>query len=111
MVGVMELYAMLRAGSMDFVGQKQAFNMQFYFIWASGVIGFIHGFFAQRFLYTFAWVFGTSAFVALMCLPPWPMWNRHPVAWLEPKDRDEDDEPKAKKETSSAKKAAKKKNK
>lgn len=23
---------------------------------------------------------------------------RHPVAWLEPKDRDEDDEPKAKKE-------------
>ena len=30
-----------------------------------------------RFLYTFAWVFGTSAFVAVMCLPPWPMWNRH----------------------------------
>ena len=23
---------------------------------------------------------------------------RHPVAWLEPKDRDEDDEPKAKKD-------------
>ena len=31
---------------------------------------------SRRFLYTFAWVFGTSAFVGLMCLPPWPMWNR-----------------------------------
>ncbi|OLP89667.1 Coiled-coil domain-containing protein 173 [Symbiodinium microadriaticum] len=40
---------MLKAGSMDFVGQKQAFNMQFYFIWTSGVIGYIHGFFAARY--------------------------------------------------------------
>ncbi|CAJ1381633.1 unnamed protein product [Effrenium voratum] len=103
MVGVMELIAMIRAGSMDFVGQKQAFNMQFYCIWTSGVIGFIHGFFAHRFLYTFAWIFGTSAIVGLLCVPPWPMWNRHPVAWLVPKDEDEEPkEPKAKKQESSA---------
>ncbi|CAE7476600.1 SPCS1 [Symbiodinium natans] len=88
---------MLKAGSMDFVGQKQAFNMQFYFIWTSGVIGYVHGFVAQRFLYTFLWIFGTTLFVTLMCLPPWPMWNRHPVVWLEPKERDDDDEPKPKK--------------
>ena len=64
----------------------------------------------MRFLYTFAWVFGTSAIVGISCLPPWPMWNRpkraieqpsiemarHPVKWLEPQD-DEDEEPKAKK--------------
>ncbi|CAE7800984.1 SPCS1 [Symbiodinium sp. CCMP2456] len=107
MVGVFELYAMLKAGSMDFVGQKQAFNMQFYFIWTSGVIGYIHGFLAQRFLFTFLWIFGTTLFVTLMCLPPWPMWNRHPVAWLEPKERDDDDEPKPKKAQDTSKDAKK----
>lgn len=96
---------MLKAGSMDFRGQKLSFDFQFYFIWVAGVIGFVHGFVASRFLYTFQWIFGATMLVTVLCLPPWPMWNRHPVEWLEPRDRDEDEAPKPK-ETKETKKTA-----
>eukprot|EP00930_Biecheleria_cincta_P093027 TRINITY_DN83159_c0_g1_i1.p1 TRINITY_DN83159_c0_g1~~TRINITY_DN83159_c0_g1_i1.p1 ORF type:complete len:113 (-),score=27.33 TRINITY_DN83159_c0_g1_i1:86-424(-) len=103
MVGFFELINMLKAGSMDFVGQKKSFDMQFYVIWVAGVIGYVHGFFAQKFLYTFQWVFGATLLVTLCCLPPWPVWNQNPVEWLDPKERDEDEAPKPK-ETKEAKK-------
>merc|ERR1712224_642932 len=74
-----ELWAMLKAGNIDFVGQKQSYDFQFYVIWTSGVIGFLVGYVNQRFLYTFYCVFGASLVVTILCLPAWPIWNRHPA--------------------------------
>mmetsp|Transcript_14254 Transcript_14254/g.25197 ORF Transcript_14254/g.25197 Transcript_14254/m.25197 type:complete len:114 (-) Transcript_14254:118-459(-) len=85
-MNVMELWKMLKAGDMDFVGQKQAYDMQFYLIWVAGVIGFIYGFIMQKFLYTFYFVFGATLFCAAVCFPAWPWWNRNPLNWLEPKE-------------------------
>mmetsp|Transcript_8598 Transcript_8598/g.15423 ORF Transcript_8598/g.15423 Transcript_8598/m.15423 type:complete len:108 (+) Transcript_8598:110-433(+) len=79
-----ELWAMLMAGQMDFVGQKQAFDIQFYVIWSSGLIGFVYGFIMQRFLYTFYIIFGATLFTVALCLPAWPLWNRNGLEWLEP---------------------------
>uniref|UniRef100_A0A7S2ND54 Signal peptidase complex subunit 1 n=1 Tax=Alexandrium andersonii TaxID=327968 RepID=A0A7S2ND54_9DINO len=80
----MTTWQMLKSGSTDFIGQKQAYNLQFYAIWLSGIIGFIHGYIEQRFLLTFYWIFGATMLVTVLCLPAWPIWNRNPVDWLEP---------------------------
>jgi len=94
-----ELWAMLKTGSIDFKGQKQAFDLQFYVIWAAGIVGFIYGFIMEKFLYTFYFVFAATLFCAAVCFPAWPWWNRNPVTWLEPKD-----EPKSTKDTKEEKK-------
>jgi len=91
-----ELWDMLKSGSMDFVGQKRAFDMQYYVIWTAGIIGFIYGYIRQSFLHTFYFVFGATVFVCLVCLPSWPCWNRNPVEWLEPRDEEEEEEVKEK---------------
>ncbi len=126
MEGIGELWAMLKLGSIDFVGQKQTFDMQYYVICIAGIIGFIYGLIMQRFLYTFYCIFGARVLVTAVCLPAWPCWNRHPVKWREPKekpvklrepkekpeashDTDEDDVDKKKKKNSSTKKSNKQK--
>merc|ERR1719436_2065947 len=97
---------MLKTGSIDFVGQKQSYDFQFYVIWIAGIIGFVVGYIYQRFLYTFYCVFGATVVVTILCLPAWPIWNRNPVKWLEPyPDGSEDeDEKKAKKKEKSEQK-------
>merc|ERR1712130_1053827 len=96
---------MLKNGNIDFVGQKQAYDFQFYIIWAAGIIGFAHGYVGQSFKLTFNWVFGATVIVTVLCLPSWPWWNSNPVEWLEPKE-----EPKEK-ENKEAKKSKPKKEK
>eukprot|EP00927_Polykrikos_kofoidii_P050697 TRINITY_DN44590_c0_g1_i1.p2 TRINITY_DN44590_c0_g1~~TRINITY_DN44590_c0_g1_i1.p2 ORF type:complete len:111 (+),score=32.90 TRINITY_DN44590_c0_g1_i1:115-447(+) len=101
MIGCMDLWAMLKDGSIDFVGQKQAHDFQCYTIWLSGFIGFFHGYAEANFRITFFWIFGASCFVTVVCLPSWPWWNRNPIAWLEPKpeapEAQEKEDPKKKK--------------
>uniref|UniRef100_A0A7S2M5L0 Signal peptidase complex subunit 1 n=1 Tax=Zooxanthella nutricula TaxID=1333877 RepID=A0A7S2M5L0_9DINO len=86
---------MLRSGSMDFVGQKRSFNLQWIVIYAAGVIGFIYGYIEKRFLYTFYCIFGATMAVSLLCVPSWPIWNRHPVEWVEPREEAEEEVQKA----------------
>jgi len=76
------------AGSIDFVGQKRTFDLQFYAIWIAGVIGFIHGYIEQKFLMTFYWIFGASVLVTLLTLPAWPIWNRDPLDFLPASDKE-----------------------
>eukprot|EP00929_Paragymnodinium_shiwhaense_P015956 TRINITY_DN124055_c0_g1_i1.p2 TRINITY_DN124055_c0_g1~~TRINITY_DN124055_c0_g1_i1.p2 ORF type:complete len:107 (+),score=27.17 TRINITY_DN124055_c0_g1_i1:110-430(+) len=90
-MGIFELWEMLRNGSIDFVGQKKSYDLQFYVIWVAGLIGFMHGYAVASFLITFYWVFGATCIVTLVCLPSWPWWNRNPEPWLEPKPDEEDD--------------------
>jgi hypothetical protein len=45
-------------------------------------VGFIAGYVQQSFDLTFKfWAVGT-ALAALLVLPPWPFYSRHPVRWL-----------------------------
>mmetsp|Transcript_30528 Transcript_30528/g.65759 ORF Transcript_30528/g.65759 Transcript_30528/m.65759 type:complete len:129 (-) Transcript_30528:39-425(-) len=99
MVAFGELVAMLKYGTMDFVGQKQAYDLHSYIIWLAGLLGFIYGLYMQRFLYTFYFIAGGTGLAVLLCFPSWPMWNRNPVQWLEPaeeEDEEEDEDEKAK---------------
>ncbi len=46
-------------------------------------VGWVIGFFTQDFLHTFyCWLAGLSVSV-LLCVPDWPIYNRHPVKWLD----------------------------
>ncbi|CAK0843130.1 unnamed protein product, partial [Prorocentrum cordatum] len=89
-----ELVEMLMTGSIDFVGQKRTFDLQFYAIWTSGPTRlwaagwWIHGYIEQKFLMTFYWIFGTSLIVTLLTLPAWPIWNRNPLEFLPAADKE-----------------------
>ncbi len=76
----------LYQGQMDFVGQRRAFFFQIAVIAVGTLIGFVYGFIHQRFLYTFQVSFAFTCLAALLVVPSWPCWNRHPVTWLDDTD-------------------------
>merc|ERR1719215_143220 len=93
----MELFHMLKEGSIDFVGQKQSYDFQFYVIWTAGIVGWLHGFVVSSFKITFYWIFGATVLCTILCLPSWPIWNKNPVEWLEPEEEEEEEKPEPKK--------------
>ena len=74
----------LKEGQMDFVGQAKALRFFTLLVWFAGAIGFIYGFFTQRFLHTFIIMFGAAVLGALICVPSWPLFNRNRIAWAQP---------------------------
>lgn len=67
---------------MDYHGQKLAEMIYCYLIVIFGVIAWFFGYFAQDFTVTFGgWAVGL-VIAMLLCVPDWPMFNRHPVPWL-----------------------------
>ena len=53
-----------------------------YLIVLFGAIAWVFGYFAQDFKVTFGgWLVGL-VIAMLLCVPDWPMFNRHPVPWL-----------------------------
>ncbi|KAF8803990.1 microsomal signal peptidase 12 kDa subunit [Phlegmacium glaucopus] len=69
-------------GKIDFAGQKSVESISRVVLVASTVASFIIGFALQDMRLTFAILALTSASLLLVVLPPWPMFNRHPVKWL-----------------------------
>lgn len=69
----------LKEGQMDFVGQAQALRFFTLFVWFAGVVGFVYGFFTQRFMHTFAIMFAAAVIGAIICVPSWPCWNRNRI--------------------------------
>ena len=45
------------------------------------LIGFIVGYRAQSFWLTFLWCVGGLVVATLVCVPDWPFYSRHPLAW------------------------------
>ena len=80
--GIQRYWDCLTIGDMDYKGQSDAYNIQLYLIVAGGIIGFLHGFLAQKFRFTFYWVFGAFVLSLIICLPSWPQFNANPPAWL-----------------------------
>ncbi|KAJ7863265.1 microsomal signal peptidase subunit [Mycena leptocephala] len=72
----------LAEGKIDFVGQQQVERISRVWLIGSAIISFILGFALQSMQLTLG-VFGLSTLMlALVVLPPWPMFNRHPTQWL-----------------------------
>ena len=68
---------------MDFKGQYYNERTFQVLIILFGLIGFFAGYVQQDFRLTFHFLAAGSSLAACICLPDWPCWNRHPVAWLE----------------------------
>ncbi|CAO3635224.1 unnamed protein product [Cunninghamella blakesleeana] len=72
--------------TIDFEGQRLADNLSHYILIAAASVGFITGYALQSIQITltiFAIGFLTAA---LVVLPPWPMFRRHPLKWVEKQD-------------------------
>ncbi|KAI8930307.1 microsomal signal peptidase 12 kDa subunit-domain-containing protein [Entophlyctis helioformis] len=86
--------AILQSGKIDFQGQRLADRLGHSLLFITGVLGFIAAFLTQS-LSTALYVdLAGLVVVLLLCVPPWPMYNSHPVEW-QPKaqvDDDDDDE-------------------
>ena len=48
-----------------------------------GLAGFAVGYMKQDFRVTFQFLSAGGGISAVICLPDWPWWNRHPLQWLE----------------------------
>lgn len=68
---------------MDYEGQRLAELLFYIIIIAFGAVGWIIGYFKQDFTVVFqAWLVGVVISI-ILCVPDWPMFNRHPIQWLE----------------------------
>ncbi|GLB42691.1 putative microsomal signal peptidase 12 kDa subunit (SPC12) [Lyophyllum shimeji] len=69
-------------GRIDFAGQALVEKIAHIVLIATTIVSFIAGFVLQSLTVTFS-IFGASTLLlALIVLPPWPMFNAHPVKWL-----------------------------
>ena len=74
---------------MDFKGQlhcERAFQIM---VILFGLVGFAVGYIQQEFRLTYYFLATGGGISAVICLPDWPWWNRHPLKWLEPPEEEE----------------------
>ncbi|TFK70982.1 microsomal signal peptidase 12 kDa subunit [Pluteus cervinus] len=69
-------------GKIDFVGQQQVDTIVRYVLVITTILSFVVGFSLQSLSATFGIFGGSTLLLALAVIPPWPMYNRHPVQWL-----------------------------
>ncbi|KAJ7140623.1 microsomal signal peptidase 12 kDa subunit-domain-containing protein [Mycena epipterygia] len=67
-------------GKIDFADQQRVEQAVRIWLIGSAVIYFVLGFALQSLQLAFA-TFGVSV-LALLVVPPWPMFNRHPTQWF-----------------------------
>ncbi|CAK5263256.1 unnamed protein product, partial [Mycena citricolor] len=80
----------LPEGRIDFVGQQRVELISRVWLIATTAISFIAGFLVQSLQVTFG-IFGASTLLlALVVLPPWPIFNQHPTKWLPAKANKKD---------------------
>ncbi|KAK7028396.1 signal peptidase complex subunit 1 [Favolaschia claudopus] len=72
----------LTEGKIDFVGQQQVELISRVWLIGSTILSFVLGFAAQNLQVTFGFFGVSTLLLALIVLPPWPMFNRHPTQWL-----------------------------
>ncbi|KAF8198292.1 microsomal signal peptidase 12kDa subunit [Mycena galopus ATCC 62051] len=72
----------LTEGKIDFVGQRQVEQLSRVWLIGSTIISFIVGFALQNMQLTFGLFGASTVLLALVALPPWPFFNRHPTQWL-----------------------------
>ncbi|TEB24989.1 microsomal signal peptidase 12 kDa subunit [Coprinellus micaceus] len=75
----------LAEGKIDFAGQRHVEQVAKVTLVAGAAVSFIAGFALQDLRVTFGLYGAIVVLLALVALPPWPMYNRHPVKWLSTK--------------------------
>ncbi|KAH6561914.1 hypothetical protein BASA50_002102 [Batrachochytrium salamandrivorans] len=73
----------LQSGKIDFHGQRLADKYSTAILTLTGVVGFVAGFATDSVLNTVIVDAVGLVLTCLICLPAWPMYNTHPVKWLE----------------------------
>ncbi|KAF2756088.1 microsomal signal peptidase-like protein 12 kDa subunit [Pseudovirgaria hyperparasitica] len=69
-------------GQIDFEGQRLAELLTTALLAISGIIAFLYGYIAQDIASTLYIGLGGAALTFLAVVPPWPLYNKHPIAWL-----------------------------
>jgi len=69
-------------GKIDFEGQKAADVIVRSVLISATIISFWAGAFTQSLRVCFGIFTFATLVLALVVVPPWPMFNRHPVKWL-----------------------------
>eukprot|EP00891_Asterochloris_glomerata_P007385 jgi/Astpho2/7385/e_gw1.00114.273.1_t len=71
---------------MDFTGQKAAEELSFVIVIATSIIAFVAGYVQDDFTVLFHTFLAGSAIAALLTLPSWSWYRKHPLPWLPPLD-------------------------
>ncbi|KIP07611.1 hypothetical protein PHLGIDRAFT_89347 [Phlebiopsis gigantea 11061_1 CR5-6] len=74
-------------GKIDFEGQKKVEVLTRVILVAATIISFIVGLALQSLRATFGIFSVTIIVLSLVIVPPWPIYNKHPVKWLPAKDK------------------------
>lgn len=69
-------------GQIDFEGQKLVESISSILFVLVGITSFTIGFVLQDIIRTLYIGLGGSALIFLLAVPPWPLYNRHPITWL-----------------------------
>jgi len=69
-------------GKIDFAGQKFVDLAVKTVLVVSTAVSFVLGFALQDLRVTFGILTLATVALTLVVVPPWPMFNRHPVKWL-----------------------------
>ncbi|KAF0979552.1 hypothetical protein FDP41_001416 [Naegleria fowleri] len=78
----------------DYRGQALAETIYRYTLFTSAIVGFIVGFYFQKFSFGF-YIFAIGTLLALiLTVPSWPFYRKHPVVWRTdvPNDLSEEEE-------------------
>ncbi|EGN97580.1 hypothetical protein SERLA73DRAFT_184338 [Serpula lacrymans var. lacrymans S7.3] len=76
------IQGLLEGKIVNFQGQKVADDIVKYALIASTIFSFILGFALQSLRVTFGTLGFSTIVLCLVVLPPWSMYNQHPVKWL-----------------------------
>lgn len=77
-------------GKIDFEGQKKVEQISRVTLVAATIVSFIIGFALQSLRVTFGVFAVVNIVLFLVVIPPWPMFNQHPVKWLPAKSSSKD---------------------
>ncbi|KAI9227458.1 MAG: microsomal signal peptidase 12kDa subunit [Piptocephalis tieghemiana] len=71
-------------GSVDFEGQRVSQRIAELLILVGTVLSYTVGYSTSSVFNSFIAFGGTIVLAALICVPPWPAYNKHPVKFLAP---------------------------
>ncbi|KAI5287621.1 hypothetical protein KEM52_001498, partial [Ascosphaera acerosa] len=74
-------------GQIDFEGQRLAESISTVLLYLSGALSFVAGYIRQDVFVTLWTFLAGSTLAMLVTVPPWPIFNKHPVQWLLPDGR------------------------
>ncbi|PFH31950.1 microsomal signal peptidase (spc12) domain-containing protein [Besnoitia besnoiti] len=74
-------FSAVASGVVDFKGQERVYSVLVYLAWLGGLGGFAAGALFEDFSITTYAIFLCMGLAAVLCIPSWPAYHRHPVEW------------------------------